>query len=401
MPTYRYKAIDGQGKTTAGSLVAENQQAALSMLDDRALYPVEVREGGEAQQASILGAPRRVKLRHMVVFYGQLADLLKAGVPMLRSLDILSKQTSNPVLSEISREVREDVAGGMSLADAMGKHGHVFLDLHVAMVRAGERGGFLEDVLHRISVFVERQDELRNKLVGSLIYPAILVVVGTTLVTLLLTVVVPQLRPFIVKAEPNVLTLIVFALCDFLVAYGVYLLLLLFAAVVSAVFFTRTDAGRLQLDMWKLKMPILGKTLVMIALCRFCRILGTMLASGVPILQALRISRDSAGNEILAAEIDKATENVQKGGQISEPLSQCALFPLDIVDMIAVAEESNNLENVLVQMAETNEVRTARMIDMGVRLVEPLLLVIMAGMIGTIAVALLVPILSMSASMRM
>lgn len=399
MPIFSYKAVDGTGKNVTGTLVAESQQAALGMLDERALFPVEVVEGSELQKSSLLGNPRKVKLRHMVVFYSQLADLLRAGVPILRSLDVLSKQTSNALLAEIMREIREDVAGGMTLADALSKHPRVFAELHVAMVRAGERGGFLEDVLHRISLFVERQDELRNKLVGSLIYPCILVVVGTGLISMLLTWVVPQLRPFIVKANPNFLTLGVFAVSDFLKTYFLFVLMGLIIGISALVAYVRTEAGARNFDYWKLKTPILGPTLVMISLCRFCRILGTMLNSGVPILQALRISRDSAGNQILAAEIEKSTENVQKGGLMSEPLSHCTFFPLDIVDMIAVAEESNNLESVLVQIADTNEARTARMIDMGVRLIEPALLVLMAGVIAIIAIALLVPILSLSASM--
>ncbi len=397
MPTFTYKAIDATGKNVRGTLVADSQQAALGQLGERALYPVEIIEGSPIQRSSLWTGQRRVKLRHLTTFYGQLADLLRAGVPMLRSLDVLGRQTSNKMLSEIVREIREDVAGGTSLADSMAKHPHVFKNLHVAMVRAGEVGGFLEDVLSRIAQFVERQDELRNKLIGSMIYPCILVVIGSGVIISMLTFVVPKLRPFIERAQPNVLTRIVFLACDVLQHYGVFLFGGLFVAVAVILAYSRTDAGRYKIDLWKLKMPVLGRTLVMIALCRFCRILGTLLKSGVPILQALRIAKDSADSAILAAEIDKAVESVQKGGTISQNFSQCALFPLDLVDMIAVAEESNSLDAVLVQIADTNETRTARMIDMGVRLVEPMLLVIIAGIVAMIAIALLVPILGMSA----
>lgn len=400
MPTFSYKAVDGQGKSSAGTLVAESQQAAFNLLNERALYPVHIHEGGEAAKSTLISTARRIKLRHVAGFYGQLADLLRAGVPMMRSLEVLARQSSNSLLKEISREITEDVAGGMSLADAMSKHPQAFTELHVSMIRAGERGGFLEDVLTRVSGFIERQDELRNKLVGSMIYPCLLLFVGTTLICLLLTYFVPQLRPFIERAKPNVLTHIVFAVSDVLRGYGVWMLIVVFGTATVVLGYARTDVGRRSVDLWKLKMPVLGPTLIMVSLCRFCRILGTLLASGVPILQALRISRDSAGNEVLAEEIDKATDFVQKGKQMSEPLSQCALFPLDIVDMIAVAEESNSLEKVLVQIADTNETRTARAIDLGVRMVEPLLLTTIAGVIAAIAIALLVPILTMSANMQ-
>ncbi|MCG3136679.1 MAG: putative type II secretion system protein F [Phycisphaerae bacterium] len=401
MPTFTYRAMSSTGQASNGTLVAENQQAALALLQERALFPVEVKEGGESKKASLLGRQRAIKVRHLTMFYGQLADLLRAGVPVLRALDVLARQSSNPMLAEMVREIREDVAGGMSLADAMEKHPRAFRDLHVAMVRAGERGGFLEEVLGRIAIFTEREDELRNKLVGSMIYPAILVTVGTSLIVVLLTVVVPQLRKFIERADPNILTRVVFALCDVLREYGVFLAAGLAVVIMLLVMMGRSDAGRQKIDQWKLRVPVLGKTLVMIALCRFCRILGTMLASGVPILQALRISRDSMGNRLLQEEVDKATDNVQKGGMIAQTFSKCVYFPLDIVDMIAVAEESNKLENVLVQVADTNETRTARMIDMGVRLIEPILLVVMAGVIAIIAMALLVPILTMSSKMKM
>ncbi|MCH8968409.1 MAG: type II secretion system F family protein [Planctomycetes bacterium] len=335
----------------------------------------------------------------MAGFYGQLADLLRAGVPMMRSLEVLARQSSNPLMKEISREIAEDVAGGMSLADAMSKHPQAFVELYVSMVRAGERGGFLEDVLTRVSNFIERQDELRSKLIGSMIYPCVLLFVGSSLITMLLTYFVPKLRPFIERAKPNILTHVVFGVSDFLSGYGVWILIVLFGTVTVVLAYARTDAGRRSIDLWKLKIPVLGRTLIMVSLCRFCRILGTLLASGVPILQALRISRDSAGNQILAEEIDKATDSVQKGKQMSEPFSQCPFFPLDMVDMIAVAEESNSLEKVLVQIADTNEVRTARSIDLGVRMVEPLLLTAIAGVVAAIAIALLVPILTMSANM--
>ena len=399
MPTFSYKAVDGEGKTSAGTLVAESQQAAFNLLNERSLFPVQISEGGEAAKSHIISGGR-IKLRLVAGFYGQLGDLLRAGVPMLRSLEVLTRQSSSPVMKEIVREIAEDVAGGMPLADALSKHPRAFRELHVSMVRAGERGGFLEDVLTRVAGFIDRADDLRNKLRGSMIYPCVLLFIGTTVITAMLVFFVPQLRPFIERAKPNVLTHLVFAVSDGLSSYGLFLLAGMAVTAVLLVTYAGTESGRRRLDLLKLKTPVLGKTLVMIALCRFCRILGTMLASGVPILQALRISRDSMGNEILAEEVDKATDNVQKGRQMSEPFAKSEFFPLDMVDMIAVAEESNNLEKVLVQIADTNEARTERAIDLGVRMVEPLLLTVIAGMVAIIAIALLVPILTMSATMQ-
>jgi general secretion pathway protein F/type IV pilus assembly protein PilC len=290
------------------------------------------------------------------------------------------------------------VASGQTLADSMAKHPNIFNDLAIAMVRAGEQGGFLEDVLARIAVFTERQDELRNKLVGSMIYPCVLLTAGVTVVVLLLIFVVPKLRGFMERVEKPWATTLLFAVSDFVQYDGLYALGGLVILAMALMPIIRSEQGRLFLDRFKLKAPVLGPIMLMVSVCRFCRILGTMLHNGVPILQSLKISKDSAGNQILATEIEKAAENVQRGEPLAGPLGASGLFPADIIDMIAVAEESNNLETVLVQIADSNEARTARQIDLGVRLLEPLMLLVMALVVLFIAVALLVPILRMSAA---
>lgn len=397
MPTYTYKAVSETGQSVNGVVTAENEQVALRMLDEQALFPVKVTEGSPMSKSPLTGGRRKVKLRHITVWYSQLADLLRAGVPMLRALDVLAKQNAHPVLTEIIKEVREDVAGGHTLGDAMEKHPRVFKPLYVSMVRAGERGGFLEDVLSRLSNFAERQDELRNKLIGSMIYPCILLFVGTVVVIFLLTVVVPQLRDYIPESAFNTLTHLVFGVTDLLRDH--YLAIVVTAAGVAFAVYAvvRTSWGKTRWARFKLTAPVLGKITTMVAVCRFCRILGTMLHNGVPILQAINISKDSAGNAILAEAIDKAGEAVRKGETLSSQLGACEQFPVDIVDMMAVAEESNNLDNVLIQIADANEIRTARQIDLGVRLIEPLLLLGMAVIVASIAIALLLPILTMSA----
>lgn len=398
MATFTYKAKTGAGQTVSGVLTAESRHAALRTLDERALFPVTVDEGGKADRLTVTGARRRVKLKALTTFYSQLSDLLRAGVPVLRSIDVLARSASNPLLAEILKEIYADVSGGQSLADAMAKHPNVFNDLAIAMVRAGEQGGFLEDVLARIAVFTERQDELRNKLIGSMIYPAVLMTAGITVVTLLMVTVVPKIRGFLDKAEKPWITDLLFATSDFLKTQGHYVLGAIAIIVVIGLPLLRSEEGRLKLDRFKLQAPVVGSVIKMVAVCRFCRILGTMLHNGVPILQSLKISKDSAGNRILAEEIDKAADNVQRGEPLAGPLGACGLFPPDIVDMIAVAEESNNLERVLVQIADSNEARTARQIDLAVRLLEPLMLLVMAVVVLAIAVALLVPILRMSAA---
>jgi general secretion pathway protein F/type IV pilus assembly protein PilC len=396
MPTFRYKAIASDGQAVTGALQADNQSAALRLLDEQSLFPVSVEEGGGATASAISGRKKKVKLRHQTSFYTQLADLLRAGVPLLRSLEVLGRQNTSPVLSAVLRDVREDVSSGETLADAMAKHPNAFADLHVTMVRAGESGGFLEDVLSRISMFAERQDELRNKLIGSMIYPFVLMTAGTAIVMFLMIFVVPELRKHLREEAFNTLSYIVFGITDVLINYYHVILFALAAVGVAIYTYLKTEKGKIAWDRLKLKGPMLGKIITMVAICRFCRILGTLLSNGVPILQALEIAKGSTGNRILSERIGEAAASVQKGESLSTPLGKSGLFPEDVIDMMAVAEESNNLDNVLVQIADTNETRTARTIDVAVRLLEPLLLLVMAVMVLCIALALLLPILTMS-----
>jgi general secretion pathway protein F len=399
MPSYSYKALTDNGQQVSGVLTAENYQVALRQLQEQALYPINVKEGTEDSGMSF-GSRRRVKSTYLTTFYSQLADLLKAGVPMLRSLDVISKQGSQGGLSAILRELREDVAGGMALGEAMAKHPRVFSPLHSSMVRAGEQGGFLEDVLQRIAIFCEKQDELRNKVLGAMIYPSILVFVGAGVVILLMGFVVPKLRDQLRPETFNFMTVAVFGICDALAAHYMIIMVGLAAIVLGLASWVRTASGRRIWERFKLSAPVIGKVYTMVAICRFCRILGTMLHNGVPILQALKIAKDSAGNDTLARVIEQSGESVRKGAALSDPLGASGLFPPTVVDMIAVAEESNNLETVLVQIADTNEARTARTIDLAVRVIEPILLVVMAGIVLCIAVALLLPILTMGGSVQ-
>lgn len=395
MATFAYTARTTQGRTVSGVLTADSQQAALRQLDEQALFPVRVDEGGVASRSRMTGRRKRVRLSTVAVLYSQLADLLRAGVPALRALDVLCRQQSNKGLAEMLREVRDDVSGGQTLADAMAKHPNAFSELHVSMIRAGEKGGFLEDVLTRIAAFTERQDELRNKVVGAMMYPMILMLVCTGVVSFLLLKVVPQVRKFL-RGDLPAMTKFVFGLGDFLQANGAMVLGGLVVFVVALVAVLRSQAGRMLLDRLQLNAPTVGPIIRLVAICRFCRILGTLLHNGVSILQALKIARDSAGNRILQEHIDAATEAVRKGESLAGPLGSAQLFPLDIVDMIAVGEESNNLENVLITIADSYEARMARKIDLAVRLLEPVMLVCMAMVVGFIAVALLLPILTMS-----
>ncbi len=397
MATFGYRARNATGELISGTLLAESSMAATRMLDDRSLTPIEVDEV-KPQASSIFSGSRRISMSKIGIVYEQLSDLLRAGVPMLRSLDVIAAQASSPAVSRVIREIKEDVSGGDSLAGAMSKHPHAFPTLHVSTVRAGEAGGFLEEVLARLSNFVERQDQLRNKFIGSMIYPCLLMVALVAAVIVLMSFVVPQIQPLLDGQDLPLPTVIVFAVSDgfskhFLLVGGVAMLVL-----IVVVAFFQSGVGQTLWAHMQLKAPGLGRIYTMISICRFCRILGTMLANGIPILDSLRISKDSTGNPILDECVNQAAENVRTGETLSGPLSAGNVFPPAIVDMIAVAEESNTLEKVLIEIADTQEARTSRQIDLMVRMLEPLMLLFMGGMVMFIAVALLLPILKMATS---
>lgn len=397
MPTFAYKARNADGERVNGTLVADTAAAAARILDEKTLLPIDVTElkpGGR----SFLAGGGRVSPSKVGVLYEQLADLLRAGVPVLRALNVLSQQAASPSLTRILREVHDDVAGGATLADALDRHPHAFSHLHVSMIRAGEKGGFLEEVLSRVSEFVRRQDELRNKFIGSMIYPCVLLLGGLTAITVLMMVVVPKIRPLLEAQDLPWPTMVVFGASDvlgkrYLEVFGVVLVVLM---IVTGFF--QSSLGRRLLAKLQLRAVGFGKIYTMVALCRFCRIFGTLLANGIPIINALRISKDSTGNEILAEAIDKAADSVTAGEALAKPLAKSKVFPPAMMDMIAVAEESNTLEKVLIGIADTQEARTARQIDLFVRLLEPLMLLIMGMMVMFIAVALLLPILRMATS---
>jgi len=396
MPTFVYKARSPSGELVEGTLVADTAAAAARMLDDRALLPTEVSELRPPSRSLL--SVQRISSSKVGVLYEQLADLLRAGVPLLRALHLLSEQASTPALGRVLREVHDDVAGGSTLADAMDRHPQAFNHLHVSMIRAGEKGGFLEEVLARVSEFVRRQDELRNKFLGSLIYPCILVVVGLGAVIFVMSFVVPRIRMLLEQQQLPWPTRVIFGLSDLVAEQYLSLIGAAVVALIVVAGIFQTEVGRLLWARLQLRAFGVGRIYTMVALCRFCRIFGTLLANGIPILHALRIAKDSTGNRILAESIEKAAESVSKGESLAAPLSRSGVFPPTILDMIAVAEESNTLDRILVEIADTQEARTARQIDLFVRLLEPLMLLCMGGMLLFIAIALLLPILRMATS---
>jgi len=397
MPEFAYIARDLGGRKVSGKVSAGTQQEAIAELSGRQLFPVEV---AAESSADARGRSKRIKAAVLTVMFGQLADLLRSGVPLLRALEVLKKQASHAGLVEVLERVRSDVQEGKPLADAMARHPRVFGEMAVSMVRAGSEGGFLEEALERVAEFTEKQDELKGRTQGALAYPVFLGVIGTTVVSILLVFFVPKFEGMFARLrERGELP----AMTDWLLAFSSTLQrwwwLIGLAMIIGGYAAWRqlnSDAGRMWADRMKLKIPLAAPIFLNLAVARFCRVLGTMLQNGVPILRSLEISASAAGNRVLADAVEVASQNISAGQSLAQPLAASGHFPPTVVEMIAVAEESATLDTVLIRIADGLERRTWRQLDLLVKLLEPLMLLLLALVVMFLAVALLLPVIKMS-----
>lgn len=402
MPEYSYIALGNTGSRSQGTLTANSEREVMTMLDARGMFPLRIEPASTVQV--VRGGGKRVRGRHMSVFYGQLSDLLRAGVPLLKSLEILERQSSVPALAATLREIRAKVADGTSLADSMALFPKAFNELSVSMVRAGQEGGFLEDVLERIAKFTEHQEDLKAKVVGALAYPIFLAVAGAIVLNVLVIWFVPMFESVFERlrerGEMPSLTLAIISVSQSM-RHPLFWIAIVGGGIGLWMLYrkwTRTEQGRLTVDGWKLRLPTAGRIYLNLSLARFTRILGTLLHNGIPILQALKIAKDATGNRVLTKAIDQAAENVTHGEVLAAPLGQCRHIPRNIIEMIAVGEESNNLEKVLVDIADSLEKQTTRQLDLLVRLLEPVMLLVMAGVTLVVVAGLLLPVFKMGST---
>ncbi|MCC9658691.1 type II secretion system F family protein [Rhodopirellula halodulae] len=404
MPTFQYTARDMSGKSVQGTLEAGSQREATSLLTGRDLFPTKITEQKSGSGLSLFsGKKKKVKGQIMATFYGQLASLLRSGVPMIRSLTILGEQSSTPVLGEVLHEIRGRVEDGEPIGDTMARYPGVFSDMAVNMVRAGTEGGFLEDALDRVGVFTELQEDLKGRTISAMAYPAFLFTVGTVVISALLVFFVPKFDMLFdrlrQKGEMPAMTEALLGFSNFLQGYGWIVMILGVVLIFVLRAQLQTERGQDIFDKVKLKVPVLGDILMNLSVARFCRVLGTLLANGVPILKSLDISKSATGNRLLSRSISDATENIRSGESLAKPLRQSGYFPISVVEMISVGEESNSLDRVLPEIADSLEKRTFRRLDLFVRLLEPLMLLVMAVLVLAVVMALLIPVLKSSTSL--
>lgn len=398
MPDFAYIARNMQGQKVSGRLTAQSEGEVLSSLMAKSLFPIEVKAEKKGTRFQFGG--KKVSAQQAATFYSQLASLVRSGVPLMRSLNVLHDQASNEALKAVLEDIRSRVEEGESLDAAMARHPRAFNDMAINMVRAGAEGGFLEDALERVASFTEEQEDLKGRTMSALAYPIFLAVVGSLILMGLLVFFVPMFDEMFARLrERGQLPAITDWLLWFSATLNRYGIVLLAIAIGAGIYFRtqfKTEAGLRRFDYFKIKMPLLGPIILSLSVARFCRVLGTMLRNGVPILRALEISRKAAGNRILATAIEEASENISSGESLAAPLSASGYFPKTVVEMISVAEESNSLDRVLVEIADGLERRTTRQLDLAVRLLEPAMLLVMAAVVLVVVIALLLPVFRMS-----
>ena len=393
MPTFEYTAKTAQGQEQSGTMDLPNQEAVMAELRKKKLIVVRVREAKSSKKGG------RVPTRVVVIFTRQFATMINSGLPLVQALDILAKQTENKVLSEVTKQVVYDVESGHTLADALDKHKNAFSNLYVSMVSAGEAGGILDTILLRLAGFMEKNDAIVRKVKGAMIYPAVIFSVAAIAVTVLLIFVIPTFQQMFasVNLQLPLPTRIVIGLSEFLQSPFGFLGV---PALAVAGFFGikkyyATEKGQLVIDRLLLNMPVLGDLLRKSAVSRFTRTLGTLIASGVSILDGLEITARTAGNRVIHDAVMGSRASIAGGETIAGPLEKSGVFPPMVTSMIAVGEATGGLDEMLSKIADFYDDEVDAAVGALLSMMEPIMIVFLGGVVGGMIVAMYLPIFDM------
>ncbi len=401
MPVFEYTAMDSAGAKASGAMPAPSRSAALAELQGKGLIPVSVAEQ-KASSPVPAPTPRRPggRVAHVAAeaFTRELSHLLAGGVSLSRALHILSREAAQPAARRQWQAIHDDVVGGMPLGEAMGKWPRSFPPVQVAMVRAGETGGFLDVVLAQIAEFRSRERDLKSKVKSALAYPIILSVLAVGVLIFLMTYFIPRFSLIFAdfgQALPA-LTRGIVQLSKFVTEYGLFVAVFVLGAGVLLRGAAQSPRGRRIVEKLLLHTPGVGLVMARFALVRFCRMLGTLLGAGVPMVSALKVARDAIGNQTLSDAVAESIDQVQRGAPLARSLAACGdLFPPSVAEIIAVAEESGQLDKELVRLAASNEEELDRRLRMLVAMAEPALLFVMAALVGVIVIGMLLPVFSL------
>lgn len=418
MPRFRYVAMDAKGTETEGVLDAENQTQAISMIRSRGMFPTRVTDlsGGAGKKAEAIAEAKvaisgknssalskalfqkSVRPKHLMVFTRQLATLIQAGLPLLRSLRILFKQEKNPALKEALSGLSESVEGGSTFSEALAQYPKVYNKLYVNMVKAGEAGGALEQVLVRLAEFMEKAERIKNRVKSAMVYPVVVLIAAVGILILLLVKVIPAFEEIfsgLLEGESlPALTKFVIAVSNIVQNDWLYALIVIGGVVVGIQMWKKTETGRYQFDRLMLSVPMFGSLFTKTAVARFSRTLGTLLTAGVPILQALNIVRDTSGNEVVSKAIQQVHDSVKEGDTMAMPMEAAGVFPSMVVSMVDVGEETGALPEMLMRVADNYDDEVDNAVDALTSIIEPIMIIMLAAIVGTIVIAMFLPLIT-------
>ena len=409
MPKYAYRALNRDGKQQFGIIQADTQALALNDVRALGLFPTHIKEATRADERRALRQGKGgieelyfggVKTKEIVVMTRQLSTLIDAGLPLLRCINVLIAQLKPCKLRDILRETAADIQSGSTFAEALAKHPKQFDRLFVNMVRAGEVGGMLEVVLQRLALFMERRQALKRRVRGAMIYPIAVLLIAAGIVAFLLLKVVPVFADIFLEFGGDLPgpTKILIAAGDFM-SYKWWVLVTVICWIIIVIkLMMRSKQVKRVFDRVILKVPLVGDLIVKVSVARFSRTLGTLVTSGVPILQALKITRETIGNEVIQNACDAVYDSVQDGGTIAAPLDASKVFPAMVVNMIDVGEETGALDSMLMKVADIYDAEVEAAVEGMLALMEPLIIIVLGGIIGFIVVALYLPIFTLGDS---
>jgi len=399
MTNFAYKALDARGAQAAGEIEGESKTAVAAALRNRGLTVLDLNEVKQGLGSIQIGG--RVKAKDLTVFSRQFATMVNSGLSMLRCLYVLEEQTPNKKLAKVVGEVRADVEAGISLSDALEKHPKIFSRLYVSMVRAGELGGILDEVLNRLATQLEKEDSIRRAVKSAMVYPvligsfAIIVLIG---MVLFLIPIFAAMYKDLGDAKLPFLTRIMMAISNAALSFplNVIILVLIIAAVYGLIRLKHTDRGHHVWDRFKLKVPMgIGAIVQKLAIARFARTLGTLITSGVPILQAIEITGQAAGNVVIEDAMENVEVSVKEGQSITAPLSECKVFPAMVTQMISVGEETGSLDAMLGKIADFYEDEVNAAVKSLTSILEPILMLFVGALVGTVVISMYLPIFNM------
>jgi type IV pilus assembly protein PilC len=401
MPTYVFKGRNRMNEVVSGERVADNREALRQVLRREQVTLTSVKEKGREIGIPKLSGRKKVKSKDLAIFTRQFSVMIDAGLPLVQCLDILAQQQQNKYFQQVLGQIRQDVEEGSTLAAAMARHGKVFDQLYTNMVEAGETGGILDLILQRLSTFIEKIVKLKRDVMSAMIYPVAVILMAIAAVAVIMIVVIPQFQNIFMgllgPGEPLPLpTRIVVGISNFMAGWGgLGILIFIIGAAVGINFYYKTPGGRKLIDSLLLKTPVLGPIFLKIAIARFSRTLSTLLSSGVPILQSLDITARTAGNVIIENAIMNVRSAVEQGKSFVEPLRAAEIFPHMVSQMVGIGEQTGALDAMLGKIADFYEQEVDAAIANLLTLIEPLLIGFLGVTIGSIVIAMYMPMFSL------